>query len=277
MEGRGLAASVLDEVAAGVRRRLEEGRSQPYLAAVLVGDDPGSATYVRMKRRDCERVGIASSDHHLPAQSHTQDVIQLVSELSRDQRVSGVLVQLPLPRQVDTAQVLEAVDPAKDVDGLHPFNAGRLLLGEPGLEPSTPAGIIGLLDHYAVAIGGRRATVVGRSNIVGKPVAVMLLRRDATVTVCHSKTADLAAACREADILVVAIGRPHAIRAAMVKPGAAVVDVGVNWIAGEQVGDVHPEVAEKAAYLSPSPGGVGPLTRAMLVRNTLLAEERRRP
>jgi methylenetetrahydrofolate dehydrogenase (NADP+)/methenyltetrahydrofolate cyclohydrolase len=272
-----MAARVLDEVAAAVAQRLEEGRSRPHLAAVLVGDDPASETYVRSKRRDSERVGIASSDHRLATAAATSDVLDVVAELNADDAVSGVLVQLPLPRQVDAARVIEAIDPRKDVDGLHPYNQGRLLLGEPVLAPCTPLGIMRMLADAGVELEGRRAVVAGRSNLVGKPVALLLLGRNTTVTLAHSRTADLASVTREADVLVVAVGRPGMIEASMVKPGATVIDVGVNRVEGKLVGDVDEGVREVAGRLSPSPGGVGPMTRAMLVRNTLLAEQLRKP
>ena len=277
LDGRAMAARVLDEVAAAVAQRLEEGRSRPHLAAVLVGDDPASETYVRSKRRDSERVGIASSDHRLATAAATSDVLDVVAELNADDAVSGVLVQLPLPRQVDAARVIEAIDPRKDVDGLHPYNQGRLLLGEPVLAPCTPLGIMRMLADAGVELEGRRAVVAGRSNLVGKPVALLLLGRNTTVTLAHSRTADLASVTREADVLVVAVGRPGMIEASMVKPGATVIDVGVNRVEGKLVGDVDEGVREVAGRLSPSPGGVGPMTRAMLVRNTLLAEQLRKP
>jgi methylenetetrahydrofolate dehydrogenase (NADP+)/methenyltetrahydrofolate cyclohydrolase len=277
LDGRAMAARVLDEVAAAVAQRLEEGRSRPHLAAVLVGDDPASETYVRSKRRDSERVGIASSDHRLPASATTGDVLAVVAELNSDDAVSGVLVQLPLPPEVDAAAVIESIDPHKDVDGLHPYNQGRLLLGEAVLAPCTPLGIMRMLQEAGVELQGRRAVVAGRSNLVGKPVALLLLAADATVTLAHSRTADLAAVTREADVLVVAVGRPGTVTAPMVKPGATVIDVGVNRADGKLVGDVAEDVREVAGRLSPSPGGVGPMTRAMLVRNTLLAEQLRRP
>jgi methylenetetrahydrofolate dehydrogenase (NADP+)/methenyltetrahydrofolate cyclohydrolase len=244
---------------------------------VLVGDDPASHTYVRLKRQDSESVGMTSADHRLPATATTEEVLHLVRSLNQDERVSGVLVQQPMPAQVDTAACVEAVDPAKDVDGLHPMSAGRLLLGQPGLRSCTPAGVMRMLDEAGVELAGRRATVLGRSNIVGKPMAVMLLERNATVTICHSRTRDLAEECRRADVLVVAIGRPHFLKPDMVQPGAVVIDVGVTPVEGRLQGDVDPAVAEVAGMLSPVPGGVGPMTRAMLMRNTLVAEAARRP
>ena len=277
IRGREVADQVLEEVAERLRARLEAGRSRPRLAVVLVGHDPASETYVRGKRQDAERVGIAASDHRLPETATTAQVLELVAALNADRAVSGILVQQPLPAAVDVAAVVAAVDPARDVDGFHPVNAGRLLLGQPGLRPCTPAGILRMLDFAGLDLGGKRAVVVGRSNIVGKPVALMLLERHATVTICHSRTPDLAERCREADVLVVAIGRPHFVKPAMVRPGAVVVDVGVTPVAGKVQGDVDPAVAEVAGWITPVPGGVGLMTRAMLMANTLAAEEARRP
>jgi methylenetetrahydrofolate dehydrogenase (NADP+)/methenyltetrahydrofolate cyclohydrolase len=277
VDGRAVADRILAEVASRVTARVAAGLPRPHLATVLVGNDPASETYIRLKHRDCERVGIASSDHRLPAGSTTAEVLTLVESLNRDEDVSGVLVQTPLPPPVDAAVVLDAVDPARDVDGLHPVSAGRLLLGQPGLLPCTPAGVLRMLDDYGIEIEGRRAVVLGRSNIVGKPAAVLLLRRNATVTVCHSRTVGLAEICREGEILVVAIGRPGFVKPDMVRPGAAVIDVGVNTVNGRLHGDVDPAVAEVAGWLSPVPNGVGPVTRAMLMANTCQAEEARRP
>jgi methylenetetrahydrofolate dehydrogenase (NADP+)/methenyltetrahydrofolate cyclohydrolase len=278
MEGAPVAAGILDDVAARVRARVDAGLPRPHLAVVLVGDDPASEAYVRLKRRDAERVGITSADHRLPDSASTADVVGLVAALNRDPDVSGVLVQQPLPPQVAVTAAVEAIDPARDVDGFHPVSAGRLLLGQPGLVACTPAGILRMLDHHGIVLEGRRAVVVGRSNIVGKPAALLLLGRNATVTVCHSRTRDLPAVCREADVLVVAIGRDAFVRADWIRPGAVVVDVGVNRTAeGRLRGDVDPAAAEVAGWLTPVPGGVGPLTRAMLMANTCQAEEARRP
>jgi methylenetetrahydrofolate dehydrogenase (NADP+) / methenyltetrahydrofolate cyclohydrolase len=277
LDGRAVSEAIFAEIAGRVRERLERGGSRPSLAVVLVGDDPASETYVRMKRKNSEQVGIESPDHHLPRESTTEQVLELVERLNRDERVSGILVQAPLPDQIDYAAVVEAIDPRKDVDGLHPYNAGRLAIGTPNLVPCTPAGILELLDRHGVELAGRRAVVVGRSNLVGKPVALLLLYRHATVTICHSRSPELAEECRRADILVAAAGRPFLVRGDWVKPGAAVVDVGVSRVDGRLVGDVSPEVAEVAGWLTPNPGGVGPMTRAMLLRNTLQAEEARRP
>jgi len=277
LDGRAVAASIFEEVGAGVRDRLQRGGPRPSLAVVLVGDDPASETYVRMKRKNSEQVGIESPDHHLPRDAGTQQVLDLVQRLNADEAISGVLVQAPLPHQIDYRAVVEAIDPRKDVDGLHPYNAGRLAIGEPNLVPCTPAGIIELLDRYGVELAGRRAVVVGRSNLVGKPVALLLLYRHATVTICHSRSPDLAGECRRADVLIAAAGRPFLVQPDWVKPGAAVVDVGVSRVDGKLVGDVSLDVAEVAGWLTPNPGGVGPMTRAMLLRNTLQAEEMRRP
>ena len=277
LDGRAVSETIFAEIASRVRERLERGGSRPSLAVVLVGDDPASETYVRMKRRNSEQVGIESPDHHLPREATTEQVLELVGQLNRDERVSGILVQAPLPAQIDYAAVVEAIDPRKDVDGLHPYNAGRLAIGTPNLVPCTPAGILELLDRYGVELAGRRAVVVGRSNLVGKPVAFLLLYRHATVTICHSRSPELAEECRRADVLVAAAGRPFLVRPDWVKPGAAVIDVGVSRVDGRLVGDVSAEVADVAGWLTPNPGGVGPMTRAMLLRNTLQAEEARRP
>jgi len=276
LDGNQVAESIYEELAARVAERVAAGKPRPHLAAVLVGGDPASQNYVRMKRRNAERVGIDSSDHQLPETARTDEVVALVSGLNADQDVSGVLVQMPLPQQVEAEAVIEAVSPVKDVDGLHPFNAGRLSLGVPIVKPCTPAGILELLRRYEVPVEGRRAVVVGRSNIVGKPVSLLLLQANATVTICHSRTADLRSVCREADVLVSAVGKTFYIEPDWVKTGAAVIDVGVNRLDGKVVGDVHPDVAEVAGWLTPNPGGVGPMTRAMLVRNTYDAEVRRR-
>ena len=277
LSGREIAARVLEEVAAGVAARDRRGLPRPHLATVMVGEDPASETYVRGKHQDAEKVGMASSSHRLPATATTADVLALIGRLNHDPEISGLLVQQPLPGQVDLNACVEAIDPAKDVDGFHPVNAGRLLLGQPGLRPCTPAGVMRMLEETGLELAGRRAVVLGRSNIVGKPMALLLLERNATVTICHSRTADLAAECRRADVLVVAIGRPGFVTPEMVGRGAVVVDVGITPVDGRVRGDVDPAVAEVAGWLSPVPGGVGLMTRAMLMRNTLLAEAARRP
>ena len=277
LDGKALAAEVLEDVNLHVQARIAQGKARPHLATVLVGEDPPSMLYVRSKHRDAEKVGIASSDHRLPDTASTEEVLDLVRGLNADPDVSGILVQQPFPAQVAVRPVVEAVTAAKDVDGLGPVNGGRLLAGAPGHVPCTPAGIVRLLDRYQVPLEGRRAVVVGRSNLVGKPVALLLLQRNATVTVCHSRTRDLAEVCREAEILVVAIGRARFVKPDWVQPGAAVVDVGMNRLDGKLTGDVDPGASEHAGWLTPVPGGVGPMTRAMLMHNTLRAEELLRP
>jgi len=276
LDGKAVAEAIYAGVEAAVADRVAAGGRRPHLAAVLVGDDPASETYIRMKRRNCERVGFTSSDHRLPGTATTAEVVDLVAGLNRDENVSGILVQMPMPEQVVAGRVVEAISPVKDVDGLHPFNAGRLALGDPLVRPCTPAGIMTLLERYSIPIAGRRAVVLGRSNLVGRPVALLLLQANATVTICHSHTADLPSICREADILVAAIGKTFYVQPSWVKPGAAVIDVGVNRLDGALVGDVDPAVADVAGQLTPSPGGVGPMTRAMLIQNTFDAEVRRR-
>jgi methylenetetrahydrofolate dehydrogenase (NADP+)/methenyltetrahydrofolate cyclohydrolase len=278
LDGREVAGRILASVAERVRARTAVGLPPPHLAVVLVGHNPASETYVRGKRRDAERVGITSSDHRLPGTATTAEVVALVDSLNRDPKVSGILVQQPFPPQVDVEPVVEAVDPIKDVDGFHPLNAGRLLLGQPGVVACTPAGIMRLIEHYGIELEGRRAVMVGRSNLVGKPMSLLLLRGNATVTVCHSRTVGLADICREADVLVVAIGRLWLVEPDWVKPGAVVIDVGQNQTPeGKLAGDVDPAVAEVAGWMTPVPGGVGPLTRAMLLANTCQAEDARRP
>jgi len=241
---------------------------------VLVGDDPASAVYVRNKRQACAEAGIESIHHELGTDTSEGELLELVAELNGDPRVTGILVQLPLPGQIDEDTVIRAIDPAKDVDGFHPVNAGLLLQGAPGIVSATPAGIMLILDEYEVPLQGARAVVVGRSNIVGKPVSLLLLQRHATVTICHSRTRDLPGVTREADVLVAAVGKAAAITGEMVKPGACVVDVGINRLDdGRLVGDVADDVADVAGLLTPVPGGVGPMTIAALLRNTVRAAQ----
>jgi 5,10-methylene-tetrahydrofolate dehydrogenase/Methenyl tetrahydrofolate cyclohydrolase len=245
---------------------------------VLVGDDPASAQYVELKQRNARKVGIESEDHRLPEHTTTEELLNLVEKLTADDSVSAILIQQPAPRHIDMTRVVLALDPVKDVDGFHPINVGLVALGLPGgVEPCTPAGIIVLLDRAGIQIEGANAVIVGRSNLVGKPTALLLLRRNATVTVCHTRSRDLASHTRNADILVAAAGKANLISRDMVKPGAAVVDVSTNWSDGRQVGDLGPGVDEVAGWLTPNPGGVGPMTRAMLIKNTYEAEVRRRP
>ena len=278
LDGKVLAKRIYDEIAAKVAARVERGGSRPKLATVVVGDDPASLQYVHMKQKNAKQVGIESDDHRLPSTTTTEQLLELVEKLNRDESVSGILVQQPPPRHIDMTRVIPALDPLKDVDGAHPFNAGLVALGLPGgLEPCTPAGIVALLESAGIQIEGANAVVVGRSNLVGKPAALLLLRRNATVTLCHTRTTDLASHSRNADILVAAAGKANLITRDMVKPGAAVIDVGTNWVDGKQVGDLGPGVADVAGWLTPNPGGVGPMTRAMLIKNTYEAEIRRRP
>lgn len=275
LDGREVATAVKDEVAKAVA----ELNYQPGLATVLVGDDPASHTYVKGKRRDAEQVGIRSVHHELPATTGQSELLELVASLNRDDKVDGILVQLPLPGDLDGEATVETIDPKKDVDGLHPFNLGLLMLGRPGLRPCTPSGVMRILDHYGIETTGARAVIVGRSFLVGRPLAMMLSERgaDSTVSVAHSRTQDLAAVTREADILIAAAGSPGLIGADHVKPGATVIDVGVNRTDEGLVGDVDFDaVADIAGAITPVPGGVGPMTRAMLLVNTLSAAESRR-
>jgi methylenetetrahydrofolate dehydrogenase (NADP+)/methenyltetrahydrofolate cyclohydrolase len=298
LDGNKIAAQIKAEVAEDVRM-LTAARMRPGLVVILAGHNPASEIYVRGKVKSCEELGIYS-EQHTPADSVTTgELLSLVRDLNRRDEIDGILVQLPLPRQVDSKAVLMAVNPAKDVDGFHPMNVGFLSTQRPGLVPCTPAGIIEILQRSQIPISGQEAVVVGRSDIVGKPTAMLLINHNATVTVCHSKTRDLPAVCRRADILVAAIGRAGMITREFVKPGAVVIDVGMNKISDraefdrffrgnekrEQafakngstlVGDVHPEVAEIAGALTPVPGGVGPLTIAMLMANTVKAAQMRR-
>lgn len=277
IDGKAAALALRARVAAAAADLKARHGVVPCLVAVLVGNDPASEIYVRSKGKATREAGLASVEHHLPAEASEADLLALVGRLNADPAVDGILVQLPLPPQIAAHRIIEALDPAKDVDGFHPVSAGRLLLGQPGLRPCTPAGVMRMLDDAGIELRGRRALVLGRSNIVGKPMALLLLERHATVTICHSRTVDLAEECRRADVLVVAIGRPHFVTPDMVRPGAAVIDVGVTPVEGRLKGDVDPAVAEVAGWLSPVPGGVGLMTRAMLMHNTLLAEEARRP
>lgn len=299
LDGTSVAKTIKEEVAAEVIEHAKRGL-RPGLAAVLVGNDSASQIYVSSKVKTCDQLGLYSEKIELAETTTTDELLALVHDLNSRDEIDGILIQLPLPRQVDSALVLNSVDPAKDVDGFHPVNLGRLMLGEPGLRPCTPAGIIEMLDRYDINMKGARAVVLGRSRIVGLPLALLLLHRHATVTICHSRTTDLASVAREADILVAAIGRMGMVDAGYIKPGAVVVDVGMNRVTtledlerffGDDakrraaidkngytlIGDVNPrEAAEVAGYLTPVPGGVGPLTIAMLMKNTLSAMKMRR-
>jgi methylenetetrahydrofolate dehydrogenase (NADP+) / methenyltetrahydrofolate cyclohydrolase len=271
MEGPPLAGRIRAEVAEEVR---DLGRLK--LVTVQVGDDPGSTIYLRRKHEAAEEAGIASDDRKLPEETSEEDLVALVAELNADEGVDGILVQLPLPEQIDEAGVIRAIDPVKDVDGFHPFNAGQLYLGRPTLVPATPLGIMALLAEHRIPLEGVEAVVVGRSDIVGKPIAHLLLQANATVTICHSRTRDLARYTLEADVLVVAVGSPEVVTQDMVKVGSTVVDVGINRTEEGLVGDVAPAAADIAAFITPVPGGVGPMTIAMLLRNTVKAARYRR-
>ncbi len=277
IDGKVVAAAVRGEVRERVARLAERG-TVPGLATVLVGDDPASQLYVGSKERACREVGIESFGHRLPATTTQQELLALVGALGRDPRVHGILVQLPLPEGLDAQAVIEALPPAKDVDGLHPVSQGRLMAGQPGLRPCTPLGVMRLLDEVGVALRGARAVVIGRSLLVGKPIALLLLERHATVTMCHSRTADLAGEVGRADVLVAAAGQAGLVRGEWIRPGAVVVDVGTNRGADGKVrGDVEfGPAAERASHITPVPGGVGPMTVAMLLANTVTAAERMR-
>ena len=301
LDGAVVAARIKQEVTAEIEQMVQTTGYRPCLAAVRVGDDPASAVYVRNKIKACEEVGIRSEHHALPDSTTTAELLDLVRSLNARDDVDGILTQLPLPRGIDETTIIEAIDPGKDVDGFHPVNAGRLAMGRAAFVPCTPAGIIELLDYNAIEIRGMNACVVGRSQIVGRPMAQLLLQRDATVTICHSRTRDLAAVTRQADLLVVAIGRAGMIGRDHIKPGAVVIDVGMNKVSDPEevralfgdaaekrlevvakrgstlVGDVNPaEASAVAGMLTPVPGGVGLLTVAMLMKNTLKAAKLRR-
>lgn len=301
LDGASVANEIKREVAAEVARLRQEHDVRPCLAAVRVGEDAASAVYVRNKVRTSEELGLRSEHHALPAETTEQELLELVASLNARDEVDGILVQLPLPKAIDETRIIEAIDPAKDVDGFHPVNVGRLSLGQKVIAPCTPAGIIELLVRNGIELKGARACIVGRSHIVGRPLFQLLLQRDATVTICHSRTRDLASVTREADILIAAIGRAGFIRAGHIKPGATVVDVGINRVTDEAevralfgdeagarleqvarrgytiAGDVHPSEGRRmAGKLTPVPGGVGPLTVAMLMRNTVTAAKLRR-
>ncbi len=271
MDGKALAAKVKREV----RTEAEGLPRRPGLAVIIVGDDPASRVYVNSKRKDCEDCGFLSEEYALPAGTKQEELIALIEELNGRKEIDGILCQLPLPEGLDEEAVLMAISPSKDVDGFHPMNMGALLVGKEGFLPCTPYGIMEMLHEYGIDPKGKRCVVIGRSNIVGKPMALLLLQEHGTVTICHSRTQDLAAICREADILVAAVGKVDMVTADMVKPGAVVVDVAMNRnAAGKLCGDVdYPAVKEIASAITPVPGGVGPMTRAMLMKNTLIAAE----
>jgi methylenetetrahydrofolate dehydrogenase (NADP+)/methenyltetrahydrofolate cyclohydrolase len=270
IDGKATAQKIRSEISLKISQLAAEG-IQPGLAVILVGDNPASKVYVRMKEKACRDVGIFSDEYNLHADTDEKDLLSLINRLNSDDRIHGILVQLPLPKHINEAKVLEAISPDKDVDGFHPYNVGRLILGKPSFRPCTPFGIMVLLKEYGIDLTGKEVVIVGRSNIVGKPVAFMCLQQHATVTICHTRTADLRAKIGMADVLIAAVGRPEVIRGEWIKEGAVVIDVGVNRIAGNKlVGDVEFETASRrASHITPVPGGVGPMTITMLLQNTL--------
>ncbi|MFP6654117.1 MAG: bifunctional methylenetetrahydrofolate dehydrogenase/methenyltetrahydrofolate cyclohydrolase FolD [Myxococcota bacterium] len=272
VDGLALANGLRDEMKAEITALTTAGHRPPQLSVVLVGDDPASRSYIKGKQRACSRIGADSAEHLLPESTSEAELLQLLEELNHDDAVDGILVQLPLPKAISAKSVAEAIDPAKDADALHPLNFGRLLLGNAKLTSCTPLGIMAVLAHHKIKIEGAHAVVVGRSNIVGKPISILLQQQNATVTMCHSRTRNLDAVCRSADILVAATGQPRMIKAEWIKPGAAVMDVGVSEVDGKLVGDVDFEAAQGVAGLiTPSRRGIGPMTITMLLRNTLNA------
>lgn len=273
IDGKETARAVRGEIRDAVAAFTKESGVIPGLAVVIVGDDPASRVYVRNKHRACEEVGIRSDVHALPADTSEAELLTLVARLNADPTVNGILVQLPLPKHLDEEKVILAIDPAKDVDAFHPVNVGKIMIGNFTFAPCTPAGVMVLLRHYNIPVAGKHCVIIGRSNIVGKPQAMLMLKENATVTVCHSRTVGLADITRTADILVAAVGRPGFVTADMVRDGAVVIDVGINRTAdGKLCGDVEfAAVSEKASYITPVPGGVGPMTITMLLKNTLAA------
>ena len=272
IDGKRVASQIKENIVAEVRSLKQKTGKTPGLAVVLVGDDHASAVYVRTKNKTCQNLGFQSFENILPANTKESTLLDLIDELNKDERISGILVQLPLPSHISAYKILEAINPQKDVDGFHLENIGRLVTGNATFKPCTPEGIIQLLDHYKVDIEGKNAVVLGRSNIVGKPISLLLLERNATVTICHSRTKNLSAITKLADILIAAIGKPNFVTADMVKDDVVIIDVGINRVNDKLVGDVNYEsVLKKASLVTPVPGGVGPMTIAMLMSNTLQA------
>jgi methylenetetrahydrofolate dehydrogenase (NADP+)/methenyltetrahydrofolate cyclohydrolase len=272
VDGLGLAQEMRGQMAEQIAQRVEAGQRPPCLAVVRVGEDPASASYIKGKRRACKRIGMGSVEHVLPEETSEQELLDLVDKLNRDDGIDGILVQLPLPAAISPNAIATAIDPDKDVDGIGPLNAGRLLLGDDGLFACTPLGVLEILDRHGVVLEGADTVVIGRSMIVGKPVSLLLQRRHATVTMCHSRTRDLAGVCRRADVIVAAVGIPRLVKADWVKPGAVVIDVGATVVDGEPVGDVDFEAMQGvASLLTPHRRGVGPMTITMLLHNTLTA------
>ncbi len=282
IDGKATAQIIKDEIKAEVARVIDKGQEAPHLAAILVGDDPASQTYVASKEKAAKRIGITSSVYNFPADITEEELLETIDFLNNDQEINGFIVQLPLPEHIDTDKVLNRIDPSKDVDGFHPVNIGRMALGLPSFVSATPAGIIELLKRYRIETEGKHCVVLGRSNIVGSPISILMAKKtypgNSTVTICHSKTKDMEDYMRSADILICAIGQPQFVKADMVKEGAVVIDVGIHRVPADNekgysiVGDVaYDEVVKKASYITPVPGGVGPMTIAMLLKNTLHA------
>lgn len=276
IDGKAIAAEIRGRIKSETQE-LQKNNVTPGLAVVLVGDDPASRVYVTMKEKACAEAGIFSDEHKLPTETSEAQLLSLIDQLNRDTRIDGILVQLPLPAHINETRVLEAISPHKDVDGFHPYNVGRLATGNPLFQPCTPYGIMKMLEHTGTDLTGKDVVVVGRSNIVGKPVALMCLARHATVTLCHSRTRDLADKVRSADVVIAAVGRPEMVKGAWIKEGAIVIDVGINRVGEKKlVGDVEFEAASRhAGAITPVPGGVGPMTIAMLLQNTLESAQRR--
>lgn len=275
IDGKAVAQAVREELREKAALLKETKGIAPGLAVILVGDDPASQVYVRGKRKACDEAGFLSREYRLPAETPETEVLRIIGELNADPAIHGILVQMPVPPQIRPEAVVESIDPRKDVDGLHPFNAGRLFSGDPFHKACTPSGVIELLDRYGIPIEGKEAVIVGRSNLVGKPLSLLLLARHATVTICHTRTRDLGAVCRRAEILVAAAGKAGMIRGDMVRDGAVVIDVGINRVEGRLLGDVaFPEAEPRVSWITPVPGGVGPMTIAMLLANTYRAAER---
>lgn len=273
IDGKAISRQVREEIAAEVVKFKEKYNCAPGLAVIIVGNDPASQVYVRNKKRGCEEVGFYSESYELDESTTQEELIALIERLNNDEKIHGILVQLPLPKHLNETEVLLKIKPEKDVDAFHPYNVGKIMIGNHDLLPCTPAGVMVLLEKSGIDVTGKKCVVIGRSNIVGKPMAMLLLHANGTVTICHSKTKDLADICREADILVASIGKPEFVKGDMVKEGAVVVDVGINRLeSGKLVGDVaFSEVEPKASYITPVPGGVGPMTITMLLKNTLTA------
>ena len=275
IDGKKVSSQILQRLAEEGKRCRESSGKTPGLAVVLVGEDPASQVYVRNKNKQCIEIGFSSFEHRLAAETSQEELMRLIAVLNADPAVHGILVQLPLPQQIDSDTVLGSIDPKKDVDGFHPINIGGMWMGQEVLLPCTPAGVIEMLENYKIPIAGQNAVVIGRSNIVGKPLSALLLKRHATVTICHSRTKDLSRVCASADLLFAAIGKPRFITKDMVRPGAVVIDIGINRVDGKLCGDVDFQaVSGKVSYITPVPGGVGPMTIAMLMANTLKAFRR---